>query len=167
MPASNSQASAEEVRTAGQGRAFLFCQVGLLVCALPLEHVSETMRPLPLEPLAGMAAFVAGVSIIRGSPVPVVDLARLLGTGTDQAPTRLVLVKVGERRVALSAGRVIGVRALDPSALGELPPVLGRASAEVISAVGALDARLLLVLETSRMLPDSSWASLDARGAPT
>ena len=44
-------------------------------CALPLEHVSETMRPLPVEPIAGVISPVAGVAIIRGGPVPVVDVA--------------------------------------------------------------------------------------------
>ncbi|HKO53721.1 MAG TPA: chemotaxis protein CheW [Polyangiaceae bacterium] len=162
MLASHSHGSA---LGAGQGRAVLLCQVGLLVCALPLEHVSETMRPLSVEFLSGTASFVAGVSIIRGGPVPVVDLARLLGSATDEVRARLVVVRVGERHVALSVGRVIGVRALESSRLGELPPLLGGASAEVITALGSLDARLLLLLETSRMLPDSGWASLEARGA--
>ncbi len=164
MPASSNQVSAGV--GFGGGRAVLLCQVGLLVCALPLEHVSETMRPLPLEPLAGTAPFIAGVSIIRGTPVPVVDLARLLGNGTDELRTRLVVVKVGERRAALSVGSVIGVRALESSAVSELAPLLAGASAEVITAVGSLDARLLLILETSRMLPDSSWAGLEAGGSP-
>lgn len=151
--------------SAGQGQAVLLCQVGLLVCALPLEHVTETMRPLPVEPLSGTAPFISGVAIIRGGPVPVVDLARLLGNGARELSTRLVVVRVGERRAALSVGQVIGVRSLPASALGELPPLLGAAGAEVIAAVGSLDARLLLLLETSRMLPDSSWASLEGAQA--
>ena len=63
----------------GSERSLLLCQVGSLVCALPLEHISETMRPLSLQPFHGMPPFVDGLSIIRGAPVPVVDLARLLG----------------------------------------------------------------------------------------
>jgi purine-binding chemotaxis protein CheW len=124
------------------------------------------MRPLPVEPLSGTAPFIAGVSVIRGGPVPVVDLARLLGNGESDAQTRLVVVRVGERRAALAVGRVIGVRTLGSSAVGELPPLLGAASAEVIAAVGSLDAQLLVLLETSRLLPDSSWASLELGGAP-
>ncbi len=164
MLASRSDASSERVGPR-QRQAVLLCQVGLLVCALPLEHVSETMRPLPVEPISGTAPFIAGVSIVRGGPVPVVDLARLLGTASDELRTRLVVVRVGERNAALLVGRVIGVRSLESSTLSELPPLLRSASAEVVTAVGSLDARLLLLLETSRMLPDPSWANLDTGGA--
>lgn len=145
----------------GQRQAVLLCQVGAVVYALPLSHVSETMRPLPFEALAGTAPFIDGVSIIRGGPVPIVDLGRLLGNATSEPRTRLVVVRVGDRRAALSVGKVIGVRALESDAVRELPPLLGGASAEVIRAVGSLDAQLLLLLETSRVLPESSWASLE------
>ena len=150
----------------GHRQSVLLCQVGLLVCAVPLEHVAETMRPLPCEPLSGMASFIDGVSIIRGAPVPIVDLAKLLGRQADELRTRLVLVKMGTRSAALAVARVIGVRSLERSLLTELPPLLAGASTEVISAVGSLEARLLLILETSRMVPETSWASLEARGAP-
>jgi len=141
--------------------AVLLCRVGSVVYAVPLSHVSETMRPLPFEVISGTAPFVDGVSIIRGGPVPIVDLARLLGNATSEPRTRLVVVRVGERRAALSVGKVIGVHSLESGAVRELPPLLGGASAEVIRAVGSLDAQLLLLLETSRVLPESSWASLE------
>jgi purine-binding chemotaxis protein CheW len=137
--------------------------VGSLVCALPLEHISETMRPLPLEPFHGMPPFVDGLSIIRGAPVPVVDLARLLGNDSGARRTRLVVVKVSERRVALSVEHVIGVRSLDVAANGALPPLLAGARGEFVAAVGSLDAHLLVVLESALMLPASTWASLDSR----
>jgi purine-binding chemotaxis protein CheW len=141
--------------------AALLCQVGSLICALPLQHIRETMRPLPLEPFNGMPSYVDGLSIIRGAPVPVVDLARLLGNESAARRTRLVVVKVQRRHVALSVERVIGVRALDSVASGVLPPLLGDARADFVSAVGALDAHLLVVLESGLILPDSTWASLE------
>ena len=149
----------------GQRQAVVLCQVGAVVCALPLEHVSETLRPLPVEALSGTAAFIDGVSLIRGVPVPIVDLARLLGNVSAEPRTRLVVVKVGERRAALAVARVIGVRSLESAAVLDLPPLLGGASSEVIRTIGSLDARLLFVLETSRMLPESSWVSLEGADA--
>jgi purine-binding chemotaxis protein CheW len=149
----------------GQRQAVVLCQIGAVLCALPLAHVSETLRPLPVEILAGTAPFIDGISIIRGAPVPVVDLARLLGSASAEPRTRLVVVKVGQRRAALAVARVIGVRSLASATMIELPPLLTGASTEAVSAVGSLDARLLLVLETSRVLPESSWVSLESSRA--
>ena len=139
----------------------LLCKVGSLVCGLPLASVSETMRALPIDVVAGMPAFLAGVSIIRGAAVPVVDLARLLGDESNAEAARLVIVKVNERKVALSVENV------DADSVSALPPLLRGASADVVAAVGALDARLLLVLEAARIFPDSMWATLQCGGART
>ena len=136
-----------------------------MVCALPLQHVSETMRPLPLESVQGMPDFLLGLSIIRGTPIPVVDLARLVGNGVPEAPARLVVVSVAERRVALAVQAVLDVRTLGPAALGKLPPLLTDASAEFIGAVGALDTQLLMVLNTAKILPGSIWAELESKSA--
>ena len=57
----------------------LVFRAGSMLCALRLADVIETMRPLGTRPLAGTPAFVRGVSIVRGVPTPVVDVARLLG----------------------------------------------------------------------------------------
>jgi purine-binding chemotaxis protein CheW len=146
-----------------QGRAVLLCQVGSLVCGLPLEHISETMRPLPLEPLQGMPTFVDGLAIIRGAPVPVVDLARLLGNESSARCARFVVVRVSERHVALAVAQVIGVGAVPPGA-SALPPLLGQANAEFVAAIGSLDARLLVILEDGLILPASAWKAFESRG---
>jgi purine-binding chemotaxis protein CheW len=164
MPSRSDASTASRLasKIAGTERTALLCQVGSLVCGLPLEHISETMRPLPLEPFHGMPPFVDGLSIIRGAPVPVVDLARLLGNDNGARRTRLVVVKVHERHVALSVEQVIGVRSIDVTASDALPPLLGSARADFVSAVGSLDAHLLVVLESGLILPASTWASLDS-----
>jgi len=59
--------------------ACLLCHVGSFVCALPVEHVVEIMRPLPIRHLEDVPPFVLGVALVRGAPAPVVDVARLLG----------------------------------------------------------------------------------------
>ena len=56
----------------------LVVMVGSRACAFPLHHVAETMRPLPIKRVAGTPGFVCGVSVIRGTPTPVVDLKALL-----------------------------------------------------------------------------------------
>lgn len=137
-----------------EAERFLHCRVGSRHCALPLGAVSEIMRPLPIEPLAGAPDFVLGLSIVRGSPVPVVDGASLLGA-PGEAPARFVLLKAGARRVALAVGAVLGIRPLPEASLGPLPPLLREARAEAVTAVGLLDGDLLLVLRSGHVLSAS------------
>jgi len=150
----------------GEGQqAVVLCLVGSIMCALPLTHVLETLRPLPVEAISGTAHFIAGVSIIRGRAVPVVDLARVLGNTSSEEATRWLVVKVGDRHAALAVGKVVGIRSLESASVFELPPLLSGVSLEAVAAVGALDARLLLVLETSKVIPPSGWTILEGAEA--
>jgi purine-binding chemotaxis protein CheW len=125
-------------------------------------HVVETMRPLPVEPIAGVPSFVRGVSIIRGVPTPVVDLGEVLGALGGVAE-RLVTLRLGNRLVALSVDAVLGVRDLDLSTIQELPPLLRGAPQDVIDAIGTLDDEVLMVLRAGWELPDEVWQALPAQ----
>jgi purine-binding chemotaxis protein CheW len=147
--------------------AMLVTRVGGVACAFPIAHVVETMRPLPIEPIRGAGdralAIVDGVAMIRGAPVPVVDARKLLGV-PGAAATRFVIVRVEQRRVALAVDAVLEVRPVSADALPGLPPLLRTAHREVVSAIGALDAELLIVLEAACVLPDDAWRALDRGG---
>ena len=145
-----------------RARRSLLVTVQTRVCAVPLEHVVETMRPLPLESVAGMPAFVRGVSIIRGIPTPVVDLGAVLGSPSN-AFERIVTLRLGDRQVALAVNAVLGVRDLDLSAIQELPTLLGGASTDLLEALGTLDEQFLMVLRASWELPGEVWAALAAQ----
>lgn len=149
------------------GLSLLLCGAGARVCGLPLEHVIETMRPLPLEVIPDLPPFMTGVSIIRGAAVPVVELRKLLGdVGTGGGVgRRLVLLRTGERRVALSVDAVLGIRSLEGTSSLGLPPLLQAANAAFVSAIGTLDSSLLVVLETGRLVPSAAWDALRVRSA--
>lgn len=90
--------------------------------ALPITHVREVVPLPPGTPMDG------GCITVRDEPLPLVDLGRVLGCG-DSAPTAAVVAELGERRVALGVGRVIGheqvvVKPFDPP-VGALPVFSG------------------------------------------
>ena len=132
----------------------LVCRVSSRLCALPLTHVRETMRPLPIEPIAGVQAPVSGVAIIRGEAVPVLDMSRLL-IGAEAQPQRFVTLRVGDRSVALAVDAVVGIRTIPAEASQDLPPLLREADGDAVARIGTLDAELLVVLQDSRLLPDA------------
>jgi purine-binding chemotaxis protein CheW len=150
---------------------FLLCRIGSRIGALALKDVRETMRPLPIEPMTGMPPFVLGLAIIRGFPTPVVDAGRLVGSSTlpssmiSPSPARFVSLKLGERTAVLSVDAVLDVRSLPAETLSTIPPLLCGEDAELVSIIGALDAKLLLVLEAARLLPDSVWSAINVPGA--
>jgi purine-binding chemotaxis protein CheW len=142
----------------------LVTRVGGMACALPIEHVVETLRPLPVEPLGGRddeaLALIDGVAMIRGAVVPVVDARKLLGVSGEPA-TRFVVVRAGERRIALAVDAVLDVVPIEPDVVSELPPLLCGARADRIAAIGAHDAGLMVVLDAARVIPEDSWRALD------
>lgn len=149
-------------RSAGQ---MLLCRIGGQLCVLPIEHVRETLRPLPIESLADSPPFVSGVSIVRGKPVPVVDAARLLGSVAG-SPSRWITLALQGRDVVLAVDQVVGViEAPSAQPVDLVAPLLSAVAADTLTAIGVLDAQLLLVLDTARLVPEKVWLAMENPGA--
>ncbi len=135
----------------------LVTRVGGIACAIPIAHVVETMRPLPIEPVtdAGQLAFVRGVSVVRGTAIPVIDTASLLGQDAREQ-ARFVVVRAGARTVALLVDAVIDVRSFDSATFSELPPLVRAITHDNVQAIGALDRELFVVLDTGRIVPEAA-----------
>jgi len=140
------------------GQRALVVRAADRVCALPLAASVETMRPLPAEPISGMPPFVRGVSIIRGDPVPVLDLATLVSGKPGREVSRFVLLQFENRRFALAVEAVVGIRSLGS------PPKVDRS--ELIQVMGALDRELLVSLDISQLASDrflQSFGTFDSK----
>jgi purine-binding chemotaxis protein CheW len=145
---------------------WLIVRVGLQLGALPLEHVVETMRPLPVRAVPGVPAFVRGLAIVRGVPTPVVDAAVMLGDDRQATRSRFVALRTVNGPIALAVDDVLGVREIGPRQLAELPPLLAGARDSVVSSLGMLDGELLIVLRAGKLLPEDAWPSMTA-GSPS
>ncbi|MFY0529793.1 chemotaxis protein CheW [Archangium gephyra] len=146
-------------------RCFLVVRAQEWMCALPLEEVEETMRPLPVAPVSAAPVFVRGVSLVRGAPAPVVSLASLLGgavtEGEGGASRRFVSLRVPEGRMALDVDEVHGLRWMEESGLDSVPPLLRATASGHLQHLGSFDGRLLALLGTSRLLPEELWRRLE------
>ncbi len=142
---------------------WLLCRTASHRFALPMSHVIENMRLLPIEPVADAPPLVRGMCIIRGVPVPLVDAA-LLFEKSSGACERLVTVRTGDRTIAFAAEAVLGVQAIPAQALEQLPPLFQ--NVESIAAIATLDAELVFFLNTARVIPDDFVVSVAAEGAP-
>lgn len=129
-------------------------RVGSRTCALPVRYAVETMRPLPIERLGPASPAVLGVAMIRGSSVPVVDVAAFFGERVDA--TRFVTIRIGEpaRVVALAVDQVIGVRDMPSTAWQSLPGLLTASNTHIVHAIATADADLVLALDAGKLVPE-------------
>ncbi len=148
------------------GDSSLVFRAGPLLCALRLDEVIETMRPLATHPLAGTPTFVTGICIMRGIPTLVIDVARLLG-GADAEISRFVAVRTERGPVAFATGDIHGVRPVTAGTTGHHGALLGDAPARLIAAVGTIDAAPVLLLQSMRLVPDEVWAAAAALAVPS
>ena len=72
----------------------LLVQAGEYVCALPLRSVRRVLRALTIHPLPGATDELKGLAEFGGEPLPVLELARLVGAPPGAKPAYPVTIVV-------------------------------------------------------------------------
>jgi purine-binding chemotaxis protein CheW len=144
------------------GGDLVFFRAGALVVAIAANDVSETMRPLPVDRIAGMPEYVLGLAVVRGRPTPVIDASRVLGARDAGPPRRFIVLRVGARAVALAVEAVLAVAPAARERLESFPSLLGDAGSDLVASIGRRDADLLVVLRGARIVADPVWRALEA-----
>jgi chemotaxis-related protein WspB len=146
----------------------LVFQVGADRVALDVRRVREVVPRVRLRPLTGGPAWLAGVFVYRGRPVPVIDLHRLVGAGECPAhlSSRIVLVPhpaAGpDALVGLLATQVDDVRTVPEPA--DTDPLLAAGDAGLGLPV-VVGAEVFRVLDPDRLLPTGIPVSRDPESA--
>lgn len=110
-------------REAGGPASHLLVRAGSFVCALPLGGVRRVVRSLAVHPLPGGAPELRGLAEFGGEPLPVLDLARLVGAAPGATPAFPVTIVVwagpseAREMVGLSADAALEVAAVRPDAV--------------------------------------------------
>lgn len=147
---------------------YLAFRVGDQLCAISARHVDESMRPMKIVPLDKVPHFVAGLSVIRGKPYPIVDLRKLFDRDASELPTRLIAIRVDEsRRVGVLVDEVLGLYSAQMIDFEPLPPIVGAVHSEVLESLAMLDGELLRVLGNGRLVPDAVWQRKASPGEPS
>jgi len=140
--------------------------------AVEILRVREIIEHERVTHVPTMPAHVRGVINLRGTVLPVIDLARKFGGG-ETATTRTTCIVVVETTlhanliavglVASAVSEVVDIRHNDV----EPPPAFGTSvRADFLTGMGKVDNRLLLILDLDRVLtPVELIETLDAADA--
>lgn len=94
--------------------------------AVTAGHVVEVAPPAELTRVPGTRPEMAGVRNMRGTILPVIDLAALLGVTRTAPPGRVLVAEAGEQRAGFEIDEVDAVRVLaEPDEETESPLLTG------------------------------------------
>lgn len=109
-----------EVQMAGEVTCLFFRCAGE-VYGLRLSDVAEVLTGEALTPVPQTPAEVAGMLLLRGSPLLVLSLGALLGRADDGELTSLAVVEIEGVRLALGVGMVLGIERFPVDSIQALP----------------------------------------------
>jgi len=133
--------------------------------AVPAVTVNELVQLQPLTPVPMMPECIRGLMNLRGTVVPVVDLARQLGLGmTDIGPQTCVIVVVAESgglhsSMGVLTNQVDDVVIVAESDIEPAPAFGSTINAAYLTGVTRVQGKFVLILDLARILsPDELLA---------
>ena len=118
---------------------------------IDLQNVREVFVVESITPVPGMPSGLVGVTNLRGSVVPLLDLRQMIGLPAQDALKYAVVIKHGNWQVGVLVDTVPEIRTLSKDQF--LPAPVGTGDGNpFVSTVVNLEDRLRGVLETSVVL---------------
>ena len=119
---------------------------------IDLQNVREVFVVESITPVPGMPSGLVGVTNLRGSVVPLLDLRQMIGLAAETALKYAVVVKHGNWQVGVLVDTVPEIRTLSKDQFIPAPTGTGDGGNPFVSTVVKLEDRLRGVLETSVVL---------------
>ncbi|NBB65015.1 chemotaxis protein CheW [Pseudomonas sp. ODNR1LW] len=171
MPFAQTQSNPLSVSASAAGRREMVgFRVGEQAFCIDITSVLEIRGWTPATPVPQCPAYMKGVVNLRGSVLPIIDLAARLGLPTTEPSARhaIMVVDCGGRTVGLLVEGVSDIVQLDDGAR-QATPDLGQAEAGFVAGIFAVDGDMISLLKLDALLQqerrDSSEAELDVRSA--
>jgi purine-binding chemotaxis protein CheW len=136
--------------TESAGIRVLRCRSGAREWALREELLREVAPAGVAARVPGAPAAVAGVVNIRGQLLTAVDTRHLLGQPATDAPTMVIVVEVGGRRVALAVDEVDDLVVVPMESLEPAEPEAGIPEGAIVAIVR--DRRPFLLLDVEALM---------------
>ena len=128
--------------------------VGGLFLGIEVEKVQEVMRHQEMTDIPLAAPAIKGLINLRGQIVVAVDTRRSLGIppGEHDGDARNIIIRSDDGGVSLLVDDIGDVLDVPPQAFAPVPENMPAERRELIEGVYNLSDRLLLVLDTKRLL---------------
>lgn len=133
--------------------------------AVPIAQINEISKVFDTTPVPRTSDFVIGIGNVRGSVIPIIDLAKRLRLRPRPLTryARVLIVRHENELYGLQVDMVRDVVTIAPEDLEEAPGAIAGSRGEYIRALTRLDNDILIVLELSTVLAARDFVKAELR----
>ncbi len=115
---------------------------------LPVDEIQEVLKSRELTLVPNSPPHVLGVTSIRGTVLPVLDLGRRLGLppAVRDEKARIIIISPDDEAAGILVDRVTGVVRISPDAVHPAPETIEQ-GAEFLKGIARKDNRLYILLD--------------------
>ncbi|GJJ05406.1 chemotaxis protein CheW [Duganella rhizosphaerae] len=156
---------------AGGPAQYLSFMLGQDMFAIGILAVREILEYAGVTPVPQMPACISGVINLRGTAVPVLDLARRLERAPSAISKRTCIIVVevdsdeGPFVIGILVDAVNAVLDIPPSDIEPAPSFGAQVRAEMLQGIGKVQGRFVLLLNVQHVVSANELAALAAGGA--
>jgi purine-binding chemotaxis protein CheW len=122
--------------------------------AFPIERIREIVILKNITPMPQVAAYVDGVTNLRGAIIPIINLRVLFGFDAKPVDdeTRTIVVNVGEKTMGCTVDAVNQVLRVEKKLIGQAPETVTADDGGSIRGFVKVDERLVIILDVDSLL---------------
>jgi purine-binding chemotaxis protein CheW len=144
-----------EPNTSNEASEYLSFRIAENEYSVDITSVREIRGWTRTTSLPHSPHFVRGVINLRGTVLPVVDLALRLGFDTCEPEERnvIIVVDVGDRVMGLRVDAVSDILSFEPSQLQQPPDITTGPNSRFVKSLTVLDDSMVRILDLEAVLP--------------
>jgi purine-binding chemotaxis protein CheW len=139
----------------GETRELIAFRIGTQEFCIDIMSIREIRGWTPATPLPKSPGFVRGVINLRGTVLPIVDLAVRLGFAPAEPTARhaIMVSQIGQQVVGLLVEGVSDIFTVSDSDIQPTPDVASDMAKRFVRGVIAIDGRLISLIALNAVLP--------------
>ncbi len=129
-------------------------KLGAEYFGIDIASVEGINKMLEITKIPQAPAYMEGITNLRGSVLPVIDLQKRFGMalGERDGDTRIVVAGLDGMKVGMIVSEVSEVLTIEESVIEPTPPMISNVNSEFITGVAKIDSRLVILLDLAKVL---------------
>lgn len=142
-------------------RQFITFQIGEQYLGVDIMAIREIRAWTPTTLLPHVPTHVRGVVNLRGTVLPVIDLAARLGWGITDPTARhvIIVLHINGQLQGLIVDAVNDIVTIDEAALQPPPNLSDNAASDCLDGIASVEDRMVMILALDRLALDAGEAS--------